>query len=277
MIDPDELFFYQLDPFYHFKHASLVLHCETPNRLRMTDAREDFLSSPENIFKNIEKVRNSSIRFTRYHQAETLLTVILGSYPHGPVVYISKNPKIRLREIAGEIAARRVPVGFEITKNGGQKTTFEEWLSYKVTGYLAPPDAQTINEVIDFIVLESTFFNNSNAFMAYKHGCLVSDKHPRITVEITPGNWIDLLNMSNSVGWMNCEIKSGRISALSFGVEELDAQNDASIIFLCGIIVAAIRDRMLARFEKKENPSLHLPTNMSIKSQIPQNYKMRIA
>lgn len=277
MFDPDELFFRQLDPFYHFKHASLTFYCKQANHLRVTG--ETGIEPPllPNLFENVENVKASSIRFTRYHQAETLLTVILGSFPHGPVVLVSKNPKVRMREVANDIASRRVPSNFDITKNSGQPATFDEWLTYKITGKLSSPDESTMKEVIDFVVLEAKFFSKSDAFVAYKHGCLISEKHPKFTIEMTPGNWVDILNLRSSIGWVNCEVKAGKIIAFSFGAEELDPENDITIIFLSGMIVEAIKNRMMARIDGKDSWDVTLPNNLSIKSQIPQNFKMRVA
>jgi hypothetical protein len=278
MFDPDELFFRQLDPFYHFKHASLTFYCEQANHLRVTDQNGEQLPFPENLFDNVPSVKASSIRFTRYHQAETLLTVILGSFPHGPVVLVSKNPKLRIRDVATEIAARKIPANFSVTKNGGQPVTFEEWLTYKITGQLsAPDDNAAIKEVIDFVVLEASFFSKSDSFVAYKHGCLISEKHPKFTVEMNPGNWVDVLNLRSSIGWVNCEVKAGKISAISFGAEELDPQNDIAITLLSGMIVETVKNRMTAKLDGKETWDITLPNNLAIKSQIPQNFKMRVA
>lgn len=277
MFDPDELFFRQLDPFYHFRHASLIFYSNKPNHLRMKATDGEILPVPTGLFENIENVKASSIRFTRYHQAETLLTLILGSFPHGPIVYVSRNPKVRIRDVSVDIASRRIPENFEITKNGGQALTFDEWVAYKVTGQLSTPDPETMKEVTDFIVLEARFFSKNDAFVAYKHGCLVSEKHPKFTVEITPGNWVDMLNLKNSVGWVNCEVKAGNVTAVSFGAEELDPGNDLAITFLSGMIAEAIRNRMIARLNGDETWDISLPNNLVIKSQIPQSFKMRVA
>ena len=277
MFDPDGLFFRQLDPFYHFKHASLIFYCEQANHLRVTDQNGDQSLFSESLFDNVPSVKASSIRFTRYHQAETLLTAILGSFPHGPVVLVSKNPKVRIRDLAAEIAARKIPANFSITKNSGQPVTFEEWLTYKLTGHISATNDAAIKEVIDFVVLEASFFSKNDAFVAYKHGCLISEKHPKFTVEMTPGNWVDVLNLGSSVGWVNCEVKAGKISAISFGAEELDPQNDIAIMLLSGMIVQTVKNRMTAKLDGKDTWDVTLPNNLAIKSQIPQNFKMRVA
>lgn len=276
MFDPDKLFFGQLDPFYHFKTASLAYYCEQPNHLLLTTQDGNSSPTPHGFLDNIESVKASAVRFARYHQAETLLTLLLGSFPHGPIISISKNPKIKLREIAAEIASRRVPRDFVIKKDG-VPVEFQKWVTYKITGHLDISDVDTINEIISFVVLESDLFSQNDSFVAYKHGCLISDRSPNITFEASPGKWVDVLKLEKAVSWINCEMKSGKIIALTTGAEELNPVNDLSIIFISAMIVQAICARMLAKLNKSETYDLSLPENISVKSQVLQRFKIRIA
>lgn len=276
-MNPDLFFFRQLDAYYHYKQACLIKYCQEPNHLRtVQDNCEEKTEPALWPFENIEKVRASSIRFIRYHQTETFLTALLGTYPHGPVVAISRNPKLRLKDIAISIAKSEIPNGFNFSIKG-KELNFKDWLSYKLLGNYRSDVEIFSEELIDFIRAECHVFSDNSSFVAYKHGCMLSNDAPKFQMQKDDGTWIDLTDLNNPISWVNCDIKSNKISAIHFGAEELDQDNDLAIIFVSSMLLDTLKNCALKRLDNQLDLKIKLPSNLNLKSQIPLSFKMKVA
>lgn len=276
----DQFFFTQFDPYFHFQHAELVVNAENGSPYRAVDTKDELVSEllAPKFYQNIEGVRLAAVRFIRYQQAETLLTVLLGSPPDKSVTAVSADPKIKIFGASKKIANREIPDGFEILHADFQDE-FKDWIAYKITGLSYQDIAKcgsNIDDAIHIIVNEAQMFSRNQAFQAFKHGSVIGFTPPRIEKKIGEKFEPFFELNDDSVAWANCKIKRGQIKSYEFGGEELNQEQDLLALMFGAGILETIKSRAIAIIngEKEWTPMIPFYTNQKLS--VPKTVKMSI-
>lgn len=268
----DDIFWSQLDPLYHLKQASCICYAneldqhfkvgELPSK--ETDFGEDFLDG-------MEEMKASALRFIRFHAAETLLTALLGSYPHGPVPRFAKvffGP--RFNNAVESVARQEIPV--ELPLKG--VTDFGEWLSRKFWVDQSALEPLT-DDVVKFIRVQSALLTNKTVYNAFKHGCRIGKSWPTMSMkDEKTGDWVPILEIQSGVGWLHWDEKRGKKTSISFGAMECNVADDHGAITVMALLVRAMKKLRLAK--KGENVTVNLPTSIPAGLHVPASMNVNM-
>lgn len=190
----DDIFWSQLDPLYHLKQASCIYYADDIDKhFKFGDVLSNDTEFGAELLDGMKEMKASALRFIRFHAAETLLTVLLGSYPHGPVPRFAKlyfGP--RLNAAVEAVARMKIPA--ELPINGAEN--FEQWLSRKFWGRGGGSEPLS-DDVVKFIRVQSTLLSNKTVYNAFKHGCRIGKSWPTVSVKNDDtGEWEPLWTSS---------------------------------------------------------------------------------
>lgn len=271
----DDIFWAQLDPLYHLKQASCICYANNLDQhfkvgglpSKDTDFGEDFL-------EGMEEMKASALRFIRFHAAETLLTALLGSYPHGPVprfakIYFGQ----RFNSAAESVARQEIPA--ELPLKG--VTDFGEWLSRKfwVHGSAFEPLSE---DVVKFIRVQSSLLTNKTVYNAFKHGCRIGSSWPTMSMKNDETDeWVPFLDIKSGVGWLHWDEKRGKKTNVSFGAMECNPADDHGAIAVMALLVRAMKKLRLAK--QGESVTVNLPNNIQAGLHVPasMNFNMTLS
>ncbi|OBZ95977.1 hypothetical protein ADU59_06185 [Pararhizobium polonicum] len=268
----DDIFWSQLDPLYHLKQASCIYYADNLDQhfkvgglaSKDTDFGEDFL-------EGMKEMKASALRFIRFHAAETLLTALLGSYPHGPVPRFARiyfGP--RFNGAVESVARQEIPA--ELPLKG--VTDFGEWLSQKfwVYGSASEPLSE---DVVKFVRVQSSLLANKTVYNAFKHGCRIGSSWPTMSMkDEKTGEWLPFLDIKSGVGWLHWDEKRGRKTSISFGAMECNPADDHGAIAIMALLVRAMKKLRLAK--KGESVTVNLPNNIQAGLHVPANMNVNM-
>lgn len=264
----EEAFWLQLDPLYHLKQASCIRYArDIDQHYRLDEQPSKETEFGAELLEGMEEMKGSALRFIRFHAAETLLTVLLGSYPHGPVPRFAKKFfGQRFNEAAACVARREVPVSLGLRG----LTDYDKWLATKFWGRTGTENMLS-EEVIHFISIQSALFTHKTVYNAFKHGCRIGRSWPKLSMkDENTGEWVPLMEIGSGVGWLHWEEnKKGTEASVSFGAMECDPADDHGAIMIMALLVRAMRVIRLAKDGEKID--IQLPNDIKAGMRFPTN------
>ena len=92
----EEAFWLQIYPLYHLKQASVIRYTkDVDQHYRLDEQPSKDTGFGAELLDGMDEMKASALMFIRFHAIETLLTVLLGSHPHGPVPDSPRNSSAR--------------------------------------------------------------------------------------------------------------------------------------------------------------------------------------
>lgn len=264
MMDVERVFWIQLDPLYHLKQATCIRYCK--------DVTEHFRTEvpglTEELTEGFSGMKDSAMRFIRFHAVETLFTVLLGSGIHGPVPrFAAKFRNDDFNQCVAAVAEGQIPPKLEIAGIG----RFDEWLTRKFKARWTSDKLS--EEVIDFLRFQAAFFNLKSAYNAFKHGCRVGQDSPDFRIKSKDGEWRSVLEMTSPVGWMEWREK-GSEATVSYGAVDCDAEDDHSAIVIMAMLVRAMKAHRLTTREKPLQAQM--PSDLTYNRKLPSTMTLKI-
>lgn len=176
----EEAFWSQIDPLYHLKQASCIHYArDIDQHYRLDEQPSKDTGFGAELLDGMDEMKTSALMFIRFHTIETLLTVLLGSHPHGPVPRFAKKffgPKFN--EAVQSVACREIPATLGIRGI----TDYEKWIATKFWGRLGT-ESVLDDEVIKFISVQAALFGQKTVYNAFKHGCRIGRSWPKLSVQ----------------------------------------------------------------------------------------------
>ncbi|WP_275783443.1 hypothetical protein [Pararhizobium gei] len=113
----EDAFWAQIDPLYHLKQASCIRYTRDIDQHYCLDEQPskdtDFGAE---LVDGMDEMRASALMFIRFHAIETLLTVLLGAHPHGPVPRFAKKFfGTKLNDAVQSVALKQIPTALGIS------------------------------------------------------------------------------------------------------------------------------------------------------------------
>ncbi|UIY31489.1 hypothetical protein LZK73_30990 (plasmid) [Neorhizobium galegae] len=202
-MDIEQAFWSQIDPLYHLKQASCIRYTsDIDQHYRLDEQPSKDTGFGAELLDGMDEMKASALMFIRFHAIETLLTVLLGSHPHGPVPRFAKKffgPKFN--EAVQSVARKEIPSTLGIRG----VTDYDKWIATKFWGRLGT-ESVLDDEVIKFISVQAALFGQKTVYNAFKHGCRIGRSWPKLSVQDEEtGKWLPLLEIASGVGWLNWE------------------------------------------------------------------------
>lgn len=273
MMNIEDAFWSQIDPLYHLKQASCIRYArDIDKHYCLDDEPNEGTDFRAELVDGMEEMKASALRFIRFHAAETLLTVLLGSHPHGPVPRFAKKFFGKhFNESAASVARREIPASLRLRGVSG----YDEWVAAKFWGRIGP-DKTLSEEIINFICVQSALFTQKTVYNAFKHGCRIGRSWPKMSIkDDDTGEWIPLLEINSGVGWLHWEEdKRGKEASVSFGAMECDPADDHGAIAIMALLVRAMKVIRLAKPGERIN--IQLPNNIKAGIHVPANMDFNI-
>jgi hypothetical protein len=270
-MDVEQIFWSQLDPLYHLKQASCVRYARDIDQHYRTEGDADIDLHAE-LVDGLEEMRGSALRFIRFHAAETMLTALLGSYPHGPVPRFSKmffgEP---FNKAVTSVARREIPASLPLPG----VTDFEAWLATK---FWCRRDRLLSAELVRFIGMQATLLSQKTVYNAFKHGCRIGRSFPEMSFQNKEtGEWMPMMKIGTGVGWVHWEERKKEPGAtVTFGAMECDPADDHGAIMIMAILVRAMRTLRLRK--AGEDGPVPLPSDIKDGMSMPSsmNFSMKL-
>ncbi|WP_187970468.1 hypothetical protein [Aquibium microcysteis] len=269
----DKLFWSQIDPLYHLKQSSCIRYVkDITQHFQLDEMSSKDTSFGAELLDGMDEMKASALMFIRFHAIETLLTVLLGSFPHGPVPrYAKKSFGREFNEAVEAVARREIPSTLEVSG----VTDFDKWLAAKFWGR---PGTENIldDDVIKFITVQAALFTKKSVYNAFKHGCRVGRSWPKLSVQDEKsGEWIPVLEIGSGVGWLHWdEEKNAKSVSVTFGAMACDPADDHGAVAIMALLVRAMKVIRLAKPEDKIN--VHLPVAIKAGMHLPANMNVRV-
>lgn len=268
----EEAFWSQIDPLYHLKQASCIRYAkDIDQHYRLDERPSKDTSFGAELLDGMDEMKASALMFIRFHAIETLLTVLLGGHPHGPVPRFAKKffgPKFN--EVVQSVARREIPAALGIRG----VVDYDKWIAAKFWGRLGSENVLE-DEVIKFISVQATLFGQKTVYNAFKHGCRIGRSWPKLSVQDEKtGEWLSLMEITSGVGWLHWEEnKKPRSASVTFGAMSCDPADDHGAVAIMALLVSALKTIRLAKPGDKINVQLptaikagmHVPTNLNLK------------
>lgn len=229
-MDPILAFWKQIDPFFHFRQAHYIKNLKEESiKLGIKEGDSDIIE----IFScdDQSKFKLSWMRFTRFHTAETLFTLILSSNSGKSVPEYSHSEMNKLHGHISEISKRHSPT------HNPKGLSFSDWLSIQLTGESKPFVDQNIE---DFIVQEAKIFDFKNAYNAFKHGLSIGNLPPLLQVQKASGEYSEILPQKNPVSWLTVH-NSKKEKYTEYGAMDCDIEEDMQIILSSCLIIDTMK------------------------------------
>lgn len=270
----EEAFWSQIDPLYHLKQASCIRYArDIDQHYRLDEQPSKDTGFGAELLDGMDEMKTSALMFIRFHAIETLLTVLLGSHPHGPVPRFAKKffgPKFN--EAVQSVARREIPVTLGIRG----VTDYEKWIATKFWGRLGT-ESVLDDEVIKFISVQAALFGQKTVYNAFKHGCRIGRSWPKLSVQDEKtGEWLPLLEINSGVGWLNWEEdKKSKSASVTFGAMACDPADDHGAVAIMALLVRAMKTIRLAKSGDKIN--VQLPNAIRAGMHVPANLNFRMS
>lgn len=270
----EETFWLQIDPLYHLKQASCIRYTKDIDKhYRLDELASKDTGFGAELVDGMDEMKASALMFIRFHAIETLLTVLLGSHPHGPVPRFAKKffgPKFN--DAVQSLALKEIPTALGIRG----VTDYDEWVAAKFWGRLGTENVLD-EEIVKFISVQAGLFGQKTVYNAFKHGCRIGRSSPKLDVQDEKsGEWLPLLEIKNGVGWLHWEEdKKSKSASVTFGAMSCDPTEDHGAVAIMALLVRAMKVIRLAKPEDKIN--VQLPTTIKAGMNAPASLNFRIS
>ncbi|MBR2690443.1 MAG: hypothetical protein IKE42_21535 [Aquamicrobium sp.] len=269
----EEAFWSQIDPLYHLKQASCIRYARgIEQHYRLDEQSGKDTSFGGELIDGMDEMRASALMFIRFHAIETLLTVLLGSHPHGPVPRFAKKYfGTKFNEAVQAVARMEIPTALSIPGIAD----FDKWLAAKFWGRLAAED--TLDpEVVQFVSVQAELFGQKTVYNAFKHGCRIGRSWPKVSVkDEATGKWIPLLDITSGVGWLHWEEdKKSKSESVTFGAMACDLADEHGAVAIMALLVRGMKTIRLAKPNEKIN--VQIPNSIKAGMRVPANMNFKI-
>lgn len=270
----EEAFWSQIDPLYHLKQASCIRYArDIDQHYRLDEQPSKDTGLGAELLDGMDEMKASALMFIRFHAIETLLTVLLGSHPHGPVPRFAKKffgP--RFNEAVQSVARMEIPATLGIPG----ATDFDKWITTKFWGRLGT-ESVLYDEVIKFISVQAALFSQKTVYNAFKHGCRIGRSWPKLSVQDKKtGEWHPLLEINTGVGWLNWEEdKRSKSTSVTFGAMSCDPADDHGAVVIMALLVRAMKTIRLAKPGDEIN--VQLPNAIRAGMRVPTSLNLRMS
>lgn len=269
----EDAFWSQIDPLYHLKQASCIRYTRDIDQHYVLDGQPskdtDFGAE---LLDGMDEMRASALMFIRFHAIETLLTVLLGGHPHGPVPRFAKKFFGRkFNDAVQSVALKQIPNALRVR----DVTDYDRWIAAKFWGRLGG-EYVLDDEVIKFISVQAALFGQKTVYNAFKHGCRIGRSWPKLSVQDEKtGEWLPFLEISSGVGWMHWEEdKRSKSASVTFGAMACDPADDHGAVLIMALLVRTMKTIRLAKPGDKVN--IQLPNAIKTGMHIPANLNFRM-
>lgn len=168
-MDPEFLYYSTLDPFFHLKTAvRIYFHDDDNMHIYKSD---DGCGEALSVFDVGKSDKAAQIFAIRFHQAETLLTILCAGNSRYPILkFLNADSKSSLSKFVSSISNRSVWIcRSPISSDFSSLNDFIEFLIFRRFGII-----ENIEEYTEFIVFQAKLFNDRSAYNAIKHGSSMS-------------------------------------------------------------------------------------------------------
>ncbi|WP_306028426.1 hypothetical protein [Stappia sp. MMSF_3263] len=273
-MDVEKLFWSQIDPLYHLKQASCIRYTkDIDQHYRLDEKPSKDSGFGADLLEGMDEMKASALMFTRFHAIETLLTVLLGSHPHGPVPRFAKKFfGQKFNDAVQSVARKEIPTTLGIRG----VTDYDKWIAAKFWGRLGTENVLD-DEVIKFISVQARLFSQKTVYNAFKHGCRIGRSWPNLSVkDEKSGEWLPFLEITSGVGWLHWEEdKKSKSASVTFGAMSCDPADDHGAVAIMALLVRAMKTIRLAKPEDKIN--VQLPTTIKAGMHVPANMNIRMS
>lgn len=272
-MDIEELFWLQIDPLYHLKQASCIRYTKNIEQHYLLDGVPcETTNFGAELLDGMDEMRASALMFIRFHAIETLLTVLLGSHPHGPIPRFTKRffgPQFNAA--AQSVARKEIPTSLGIHGVYNYKT----WLETKFWGRQGT-EFFLNDEVINFISIQAELFGHKAIYNAFKHGCRIGRISSKLSIKTEDtDDWTPLLDIKSGASWLHWEEdKKSKSENVTFGAMTCNPTDDHGAILIMALLVRAVKAIRLAKLN--ENITVDIPDNITSGTQVPTFLKVKM-
>ncbi|RYB96019.1 hypothetical protein [Ciceribacter ferrooxidans] len=268
----EEAFWSQIDPLYHLKQASCIRYTrDIDQHYRLDEQPSKDTGFGAELLDGMDEMKASALMFIRFHAIETLLTVLLGSHPHGPIPRFAKTFfGSKFNEAVQSVARREIPATLGIRS----VTDYDKWIATKFWGRLGT-ESVLDDEVIKFISVQAALFGQKTVYNAFKHGCRIGRSWPKLSVQDEKtGEWFPLLEINSGVGWLNWEEdKKSKSASVTFGAMACDPDDDHGAVVIMALLVRAMKtirqatsgDKINVQLPNEIRAGMHVPANLNFR------------
>lgn len=264
----DNQYYEELDPFFYFSTIETLAQGSLPDmKMEFPDGTtteshvvfEKLKKSGERQLNYIKSLR----RVFRYFSSETLILLILSGGPFGPFIRISSVVKFaKLNAVFASVARREVPSDYEL-KIDGEPLDFVSWVSFLIFGQRDWIVSQGQGVLVELIVEEASMLISRGAVNAFKHGKPFSYGKGAVMKFSDPnGGAVAVNKQLEGINWVDWrEQRDGSIE-FSHNTEEIIPDEDRKRLFSVALLIDAIRDIRLAKYDGNEKLEVTLPCNI---------------